>query len=100
MDVTTTESTATINWDTNINTDGVIEYWIAGQIAETEVESGPFSKEHSIIITGLSSSTTYNFRIISSNASETNIYTNSFTTTINKPARRYRNTRNKKLKIS
>lgn len=79
--VSASESTATITWSSGGNATGVVDYGTdtsyGSQVADTTSQTS-----HSVTLSGLSSSTTYHFRITNSDQSQNSVQSsdNTFTT--------------------
>lgn len=67
IDVTVDDRSATIIWQTDEDSTSVVEYWTAISPVQTEPSEPVYSyvKNHLVILVALSESTTYNFRVIS-----------------------------------
>ena len=59
--------TATINWITDRQMDGLVEYGETTTFGNT-ILSADFTTNHSVIVSGLTPDTTYHFRVVSKNA--------------------------------
>lgn len=65
-----TPSGATITWNTNENSTSQVEYGLDNSYGNTTPLETTFVTSHSVVLTWLSPSTTYHFRVISADASE------------------------------
>jgi len=64
----TTETGATITWETDEPTTGKVEYWKTETDVPTTLLDSNLSTSHSVTLTGLDPNTTYNFKVISTDA--------------------------------
>ncbi|MCF7864885.1 MAG: fibronectin type III domain-containing protein [Candidatus Pacebacteria bacterium] len=82
-------STSTITWFTNENSDTQVEYGTTSTIytASTTLDSSVLSSSHGVTLTGLSSNTTYYYRVISRDIAQnrTNSSEQTFTTSAGAP---------------
>lgn len=78
----TTASSATLTWTTNEPATSKVEYGLTATLGSSSVESSQSGINHSVTINGLSSATTYYYRVVnkdqSGNATNSSVY--SFTT--------------------
>jgi hypothetical protein len=65
------DSSALIEWTTDELADGVVEYGLTTAYGSSETQAGGFSTLHQVLVTGLTASTTYEFRVNS-----TDVYSN------------------------
>ena len=65
-----TSSGATITWNTNENSTSQVEYGLDNSYGNTTTLETTLVTSHSVVLTWLSPSTTYHFRVISRDASE------------------------------
>ncbi|MGI8906633.1 MAG: family 10 glycosylhydrolase [Candidatus Sumerlaeaceae bacterium] len=75
-----TDSAATITWTTNESSDSVVEYGLTTSYGST-VSNASMVLNHSIGLSGLSASTTYNYRVKSKDASNNTGTSGNFTFT-------------------
>lgn len=61
-----TQTTATVTWNTNIATDGVVNYGLTAGYGSSASDPAPPSTGHSVTLTGLSAGTTYHYQVTSS----------------------------------
>lgn len=54
-------NSATISWDSNVNTDSNVEYSTKGQVA-SQAGKTDLTTKHMVVLTGLESNTTYSFK--------------------------------------
>lgn len=64
-----TDNKALISWSTNELADSKVEYGLSSGIYSQEVADGNFSTNHNVLLSGLSSSTTYYYRVVSTDNS-------------------------------
>ncbi|NIP53351.1 MAG: hypothetical protein GWN67_23055, partial [Phycisphaerae bacterium] len=64
-----TNSGVTISWDTDENSDSKVEYGLDPSYGNATDRDNTLVTSHSVVLTGLSSSTTYHFRVISADVS-------------------------------
>jgi len=77
-------NSATIKWTTNEPADSQVEYGVSTAYGSSSPLSQNLQTEHSVVLTGFSTSTTYHFRVLSRDGAE-NLTTSpdqSFTTTV------------------
>ncbi len=79
--VSGSNNSATITWSTDVNASSSIEYGISDSYGSSK-SSSDLTTSHSVTITGLSSSTTYHYRLTSVDGSNNSVSTgdNTFTT--------------------
>jgi len=75
IQVTKTETTATITWDTNEQSDSIIDYGLDTSYGQNTNDT-TLVTNHSIKLTGLTSATEYHYRISSSDSSANTIQSN------------------------
>ena len=81
IQVTTTDTTATIIWDTDILTDSTVNYGLDTNYGTSETNAS-LVNSHSIILTGLTTNTAYHFQVLSTDENDiSNIPTDQVFTT-------------------
>lgn len=82
--ITIGDMTATITWDTGVASSSVVEYGLTASTRSPtpEINTSPRVTDHSVTLTGLVQCTTYDYRVISTDASSnmTTSVGNTFTT--------------------
>ena len=65
---TTTATTATITWTTNLPTTGTVNYGLTSAYGNSGTDPNPSTTSHSVTLTGLAADTTYHYQAVSTNA--------------------------------
>lgn len=76
-----TQHAATVIWTTDENSDSKVEYGITTSYASGTVSDSAYSKSHSLILPGLTSSTTYHLKITSRDEAYNTITSGDYTFT-------------------
>jgi len=66
--VTTTQTTATVTWTTDIPSSGLVNYGLTSSYGSQAVDPNSNTTSHSVTISGLTALTTYHYRCVSANA--------------------------------
>ena len=86
IQVTKTNSTATITWDTDKNSNSVVDYGIATDNLNLSENDSVQTQTHSITLTGLNSNTTYYYQVKSADNNNQTTTSNVLNFTTNSPA--------------
>ena len=83
VEVSKTNSTATITWDTDKNSNSVVDYGIAADNLDLNEIDSAQTQTHSITLTGLDPNTTYHYQVKSADSNNLTTTSDVFTFTTN-----------------